>query len=168
MSLFFCGDESLTSTDAIFAAREQVLQHVLTAAQQSLYKWTVGIGNRPCRNITCNTHRIAALNTFLLRSGLYPLTKLNKSLREIISALQYITATDAELAAVAIEQGHADNHVCDTLVWAARIRETYGGTCTTCGEKTATSTLFLLEDLLCNLTFELRDHLAQDNQFHRC
>jgi hypothetical protein len=167
VSLSFGEDELLTSTDAILTAREQVLKHVFTAAQKSLYKWTVGIGNRPCRNITCNTHRIAALNTFLLWSGLYPRTKLNKSLREIILALQYITATDAELVVVAIEQGHADNHVRERLAWAARIREIYGGTCTTCDEKTATSALFPLEDLLCDLTFELQNHLAQDNQFHR-
>ncbi|EAQ87585.1 predicted protein [Chaetomium globosum CBS 148.51] len=87
---------------AVLAAREQVPGHVFTAAQQSLYKWTVGIGNRPCRNITCNTHRMAALGVSLLWSGLYLRTELKRSLQDIISALQYITATDAELAAVAI------------------------------------------------------------------
>ncbi|KAH6856083.1 hypothetical protein B0I37DRAFT_425064 [Chaetomium sp. MPI-CAGE-AT-0009] len=150
------------AVDAIVAAREQALEHVFAAAQQSLYRWTVGIGSRPCRNITCNTYRIAALNTFLLWSGLYPRTKLNKSLQEIISALQYITATDAELAVVAIEHRHGDDHVCDRLLWAAQIRRAYSGTCTECDEKTATSMLFPLEDLLCDVTSELQDHLAKD------
>ncbi|KAH6632319.1 hypothetical protein F5144DRAFT_650117 [Chaetomium tenue] len=158
----FVGGGLLTLTAAILAAREQVLEHVFTAAQQSLYKWTVGIGNRPCRNIICNTHRMAALSVFLLWSGLYPRTELTRSLQEIISALQYITATDAELVAVAIEHGHTDEHIRDKFLWAAQIREVYGGSCNKCDERTTTSMLFPLEDLLCDLTSELQHQLVGD------
>src|SRR5690554_6155524 len=92
----------LDLTDAILDAREKVVQQLFMTAQESLCSWTMRIGRRPCDNITCNTNRIAGLNVFLLWSGLYPRTKLNRSLHGIVSALQYITATDAELMAVAI------------------------------------------------------------------
>ncbi|KAK4150602.1 hypothetical protein C8A00DRAFT_36809 [Chaetomidium leptoderma] len=147
--------------DCILAAREQVFQEAFVTAQKSLCSWTIRIGRRPCDNITCNTNRIAALNVFLLWSGLFPRTKLNVSLHEIVSALQYITATDAELMAIAIENGREDDQVEERLAWAAHIRQTYRGTCTKCSEKTATSTLFPLEDLLCDLTFEMQTQLQE-------
>lgn len=142
-----------------------MLQHVFATAQESLCGWTTRIGRRPCDNITCNTHRIAALNVFLLWSGLYPRTKLTRSLHEIVSALQFITATNAELMAVGIENGQEDGKVDERCAWAARIRETYGGTCTKCSEKTATSMLFPLEDLLCDLTFEMQARLLESTEF---
>jgi hypothetical protein len=154
-------DADADLTDAILAAREQVVQKVFTTAQESLCNWTMRIGRRPCDNITCNTNRIAGLNVFLLWSGLYPRTKLNRSLHEIVSALQYITATDAELVAVAIENGQEVDDVEERFAWAARIRKAYGGTCTKCSEKTSTSMLFPLEDLLCDLTFEMQAQLVE-------
>ncbi|AEO60894.1 hypothetical protein MYCTH_36460, partial [Thermothelomyces thermophilus ATCC 42464] len=87
---------------AIAATRGRVLDRIFAAAQQSLLKWTIGIGCRPCANLTCNTNRMAAINVFLLWSGLYPPSRLlSKSISEMVSALQYITATDAELSAAA-------------------------------------------------------------------
>jgi hypothetical protein len=158
-------DADADLTDAILAAREQVVQKVFTTAQESLCNWTMRIGRRPCENITCNTNRIAGLNVFLLWCGLYPRTKLNRSLHEIVSALQYITATDAELVAVAIENGQEVDDVEERFAWAARIRKAYGGTCTKCSEKTATSMLFPLEDLLCDLTFEMQAQLVEYAEF---
>jgi hypothetical protein len=157
----------LTSTDAILAACEQVVKQLFAVAQQSLYRWTTGIGAQPCANITCTTNRIAALNVFLFRSGLYPRTKLKKSLQEIVAALQYITATNAELAVSTIEHGQEEGHVDERLLWAANIREAYGGTCTECDEKTPTSMLFPLEDLLCDLTFEMQEQLEEYTKFPR-
>ncbi|KAL2177650.1 uncharacterized protein P884DRAFT_223251, partial [Thermothelomyces heterothallicus CBS 202.75] len=88
--------------DAIAATRGRVLDRVFAVAQQCLLKWTIGIGCRPCANLTCNTNRMAAINVFLLWSGLYPPGRLlSKSISEMVSALQYITATDAELSAAA-------------------------------------------------------------------
>lgn len=154
-------------TGAILATREQVIQQVFMTAQKFLCNWTTRIGRRTCDNLTCNTNRIAALNVFLLWSGLYPRTKLNRSLHEIVSALQYITATDAELMAVAIESGQEVDDVDEGFAWATRIRKDYGGTCTKCSEKTATSMLFPLEDLLCDLTFEMQAQLVQFAEFTR-
>lgn len=111
--------------------------------------------------MTCNTNRIAALNVFLLWSGLYPRSKMNKSLLEIVSGLQYITATDAELSASAKKNGWKGGQVDDKLLWAAHIRENYGGTCSNCKEKTPTSMLFPLEDLLCDVTFEMQEGFAE-------
>ncbi|KAK4044058.1 hypothetical protein C8A01DRAFT_31655 [Parachaetomium inaequale] len=155
----------LTSTNAILAAREEPVKQLFGVAQQSLYRWTTGIGRHPCANITCTTNRIAALNVFLFRSGLYPRTKLSKSLQEIVSALQYITATDAELTASAIKNGHQDDHVDERLRWVAHIRDAYGGTCGECDEKAPTSMLFPLEDLLCDLTFEMQEQLEEYTKF---
>jgi hypothetical protein len=163
--LCFRRDADLDLTDAILAAREHVLQKVFMTAQESLYNWTTHIGRRPCDNITCNTNRIAGLNVFLFWSGLYPRAKLNRSLHEIVSAVQYTTATDAELMAVAIENGQEVDDVEERFAWAARIRKTYGGTCTKCNEKTATSMLFPLEDLLCDLTFEMQARLVEYAEF---
>ena len=114
----------------------------------------------------CGTNRIAALNVFLLQSGLFPRTKLDKSLHEIVAALRYITATDSELlAAAASDKGEAGDEKNNKLGWAAEIRRTYGGTCTKCDEKTATSMLFPLEDLLTDLTWELHDQLYEAVDF---
>lgn len=113
--------------------------------------------------MTCNTNRIAAINVFLLWSGLYPRSKLlSKSLSEIVSGLQYITATDAELREAPTEKNairEHDRNVGDRPLWAVRIREDYGGTCTKCKETVATSMLFPLEDLLCDISFEVRGGL---------
>ncbi|KAL2153624.1 hypothetical protein VTH82DRAFT_4779 [Thermothelomyces myriococcoides] len=149
--------------DAITATRACILDRVFAAAQRSLLRWTIGIGWRPCTNMTCNTNRIAAINVFLLWSGLYPRSKLlSKSLSEIVSGLQYITATDAELREAPTEKNairEHDRNVGDRPLWAVRIREDYGGTCTKCKETVATSMLFPLEDLLCDISFEVRGGL---------
>ena len=125
--LCFGGDADLDLTDAILTTREKVFQKVFLTARESLYSWTTRIGHRPCDNITCNTNRIAGLNVFLLWSGLYPRAKLNRSLHEIGSALQYATATDTELVAVAIENGQEIDDVEEIFAWAARIRNPTAG-----------------------------------------
>jgi hypothetical protein len=151
--------------DAILAARGRVVEEAFGIAQKSLCDWTMRIGRRPCENMTCNANRIAALNVFLLASGLYPRGRFSKSLCEVVTGLQYITATDAKLMAVSIETGEPFGAVDEKLAWAARIRRMYGGACTKCNEKAATSMLFPLEDLLCDLTFEMEDRLLENTEF---
>lgn len=155
--------------DIIIAARKQVLPSVFAAAQASLSTWTVRVGRRPCANALCVTNRIAALNVFLLQSGLFPRTRLNKSLHEIVTALYYITATDSELLVATAEKEHEggleDDDSGSKLAWALKIRETYGGSCTKCNEKTATSMLFPLEDLLTDITWELHDQLFEATDY---
>ncbi|KAL2259213.1 hypothetical protein VTK26DRAFT_7183 [Humicola hyalothermophila] len=148
----------------ILAARRQILPQLFATAQQLLRNWTVRIGNRPCENIHCVTNRIAALNVFLLQSGLFPRTRLDKSLLELVLALKHITATDAELAAAAQTQGF-EEYAERKLGWANSIRRGYGMTCTKCHERAATSALFPLEDLLADLTWELHDRLVEATYF---
>ena len=153
-------------TDIILATRRQILPELFTTAQQSLSSWIARIGSRPCENIHCSTNRIAALNAFLLQSGLFPRTRLDdKSIHEIVSALKYITATANELVTAAEENKGLGDYVDRKLVWAANIRETYGITCTKCHERMATSSLFPLEDLLTDLTWELHEHLVEVTEF---
>ena len=151
----------LAYVGSVGEVRRELVERVYETAQRALCDWTVRIGRRPCENLGCNTNRIAGLNAFLLASGLYPRGKMVVSLHELVSALQYVTATDAELMTVAIETGEPEGWVDERLEWAARIRTAYGGTCTKCSEKTATSMLFPLEDLLCDISFEVEDWLRE-------
>ncbi|KAL2164911.1 hypothetical protein VTH06DRAFT_207 [Thermothelomyces fergusii] len=142
--------------EAITATRGRILDRVFAAAQQSLLRWTIGIGCRPCANATCNTNRIAALNVFLLWSGLYPRSRrLTKPLSEIVSALQYLATAENGVQ-------EDEQKIDDRLVWAVHIRDRYGGTCNRCKEKTTTSMLFPLEDLLCDLSFEILQGCRDD------
>ncbi|KAG7287407.1 hypothetical protein NEMBOFW57_006918 [Staphylotrichum longicolle] len=145
--------------------RGRVVVEAFGIAQKSLCDWTMRIGRRPCGNMTCNANRIAALIVFLLTSGLYPRGRFSRSLHKVVTGLQYITSTDAELMAISIETGEPFGAVDEKLTWAARIRDMYGGACTKCNEKAATSMLFPLEDLLCDLTFEMDDRLLESVEF---
>jgi hypothetical protein len=164
----------------IIQARDQIIPRLLKTAKDSLCSWTRRIGQNPCQNDTCNANRIAALNTFLAFSSLYPgrEDKLERSLREILDSLRYITASDAELRGLAMGEAKCDTGpycptprpldlAAATAVlaeqipdWAVRLREMYGGTCVKCNNFSATSMLFPLMDLLSDLCAEIEDLLG--------
>ena len=106
---------------------------------------------------------MAALNNFLLVSGLFPRGDLPKSLLEIVTGLRYLTASDAELASVSQQQrGPAvGGKAASGLEWAAQLRAKHAAMCTKCDERAPTSTLFPLEDLLVDLTWELQEQLLE-------
>lgn len=192
----------MSPTDIIAAARAQALPHVFSAAQESLAGWTVRLGRRPCRSTACVAGRMAALNLFVHAAGLFPRARLGgRSLFGVVAALEYVTATDSELALADAESrdlphdldddgdhaedddncgssnnnnnnynSNGDNHTIRGMRvpdWAVRIRADYGGACTKCDERTATSTLFPLEDLLTDLTWELHDQLLEFTEWPR-
>jgi hypothetical protein len=147
--------------DAVLAAREKVVEKVFVAAHQSLKMWMMRIGRRPCENMLCNTNRIEALITVLRWLGLFPRVNPDMSLQELITLLQFTTATDAELMAVVIEHGWDEDFLRKRFNWPMYIRQRFGGACTQCDEKTPTSMLFPLEDLLCDVTFEMQKQLEE-------
>ncbi|KAK4126481.1 hypothetical protein N657DRAFT_689000 [Parathielavia appendiculata] len=153
-----CGTEVV---DAILAARGQILENLSAAAQKSVRSWITRIGRHPCDNMMCNTNRLEALITVLRWLGLFPRANVDTPLHELVTVLQFTTASDAELMAAAIENDWDDDSMRKRFNWPMYIRQRFGGTCTKCDEKSPTSMLFPLEDLLCDLTFEMQDQLQK-------
>ncbi|KAK3307335.1 uncharacterized protein B0T15DRAFT_501856 [Chaetomium strumarium] len=135
------------TAEAILATCNRVLEHFFEGADSALRKWTARLAAHPCTNMVCNTHRLGALNGFLVACGLAPRRQVTKALAEMILALELMAA---------------DNHEA-----AADLRNTYGGWCAFCCEPTDTSMLFPLEDLLCDLTWELQAQLVEYTVYPR-
>ncbi|KAK4098347.1 hypothetical protein N658DRAFT_544486 [Parathielavia hyrcaniae] len=147
--------------DAILAARRKVVENLFAAAHKTLGAWMTRIGHHPCADMLCNTNRLEALIFVLRWLGLFPRGDIDMSLHELVTALQFTTATNAELMAAAIENDWGDGLMRKRFNWPMYIRQRFAGTCSKCNERAPTSMLFPLEDLLCELTFEMQDQLQE-------
>ncbi|KAJ4289457.1 hypothetical protein N0V88_006938 [Collariella sp. IMI 366227] len=132
----------------ILTARDHGVAHAFAVAKERFNHWVTYLRDGGCAWAVCNSIRAAALGAFVEQSGLGGCgSELPKSLHEVFSALELITASSGDLAP---EE--------DRLAWAAQIRQSYGGTCTLC-PGVPTSMFFPLDDLLCSLSWDMQEKL---------
>ncbi|KAK3987224.1 hypothetical protein QBC44DRAFT_401063 [Cladorrhinum sp. PSN332] len=142
---------------AILEYRNQVVSLFLSWAKASLDQWITRLEARPaCGSQSCTKNRLGALKAFAKVSGLrsdqaQTPEAWKKSMFEIIAGLQ-IMAGDYKLLP-------------KPLFWAEKIRKRFSGTCNECPERSPTSYLFPLEDVLTELTWSLKEALFEHSRY---
>ncbi|KAK3935799.1 hypothetical protein QBC46DRAFT_346235 [Diplogelasinospora grovesii] len=135
-----CGQ---TTFDMILATRGAILTEIVKRARECLNNWLARLGNKPCRNLSCNSMRQAALCTIFEETGLcHPANRA------------YESWSIHELVVFVTEWQHGKGK-------AAK----YAGTCMQCKGLTATSHLFPIEDLLTEITWGMKNMLLEHTDF---